>query len=112
MRALLIRWLLPLLLVSGWSAANAQSNGLGPLVTREPVRWQGETIAVGDGRAQLRQVTRRAPDREVPLIEGQTPPIGLQQLYVGRDAEAGRLLWVELIRGRISRVWVEAIPQS
>lgn len=107
MRVLLIG-----LLGAGLSAAAAaQSNGLAPLVTREPVRWLGATIAVGDGRALLRQATRRAPDREVPLIEGEAPPIGLQQMYVGRDAEQGRLLWVELIRGRISRVWVETIPQ-
>ncbi|HEY1076197.1 MAG TPA: hypothetical protein VGE51_05870 [Fontimonas sp.] len=92
-------------------AALAQQD-LGPLVTAQPVVWQGARISVGDSRAQVRQVTGRAPDRDVVLRHGESLRIGQQWMYFGRDAEPGRLLWVELIGGRVSRVWTETIQRS
>lgn len=92
-------------------AAQAQQD-LGPLVTAQPVPWHGATIAVGDSRARVREVTQRAPDRDVVLRHGESVRIGQQWMYFGRDAEPGKLLWVELIGGRVSRVWTETINQS
>jgi hypothetical protein len=92
-------------------AVHAQQD-LGPMVTAQPVSWQGATLAVGDSRARVREVTQRPPDRDVVLRHGESLRIGQQWMYFGRDAEPGKLLWVELIGGRVSRVWTENVDQS
>lgn len=92
-------------------AAQAQQD-LGPFVTAQPVSWHGASIAVGDSRARVREVTQRAPDRDVVLRHGESVRIGQQWMYFGRDAEPGKLLWVELIGGQVSRVWIETIDPS
>ncbi len=92
-------------------SAQAQQD-LGPLVTAQPVPWHGASIAVGDSRARVREITQRAPDRDVVLRHGESVRIGQQWMYFGRDVEPGKLLWVELIGGQVSRVWIETIDQS
>ncbi len=104
--------LLVAIAAAGISFAVHAQQDLGPMVTEQPVSWQGASIAVGDSRARVRQVTGRLPDRDVLLSHDQSNPVGRQWMYFGRDADQGKLLWVELIGGRVSRVWTEAVDQS
>ncbi len=89
-------------------AGPAAAQSLGPMVTAEPVPWRDGTVRIGDAEAQVRAVAGKAPDRALSLFVGDNFPIGEQWMFIG-GAGQRELLWVELIRGRVSRVWTEPI---
>lgn len=86
-------------------ATTAQS--LGPMVTTGPVAWRGGEVRLGDAEARVRKVAGY-PDRAVTLYQGDNYPIGELWMFIG-DAKQHELLWVELIRGRVTRMWTEPI---
>ena len=87
-------------------SVHAQS--LGPMVTDEPVSWRGGVIRVGDAEAHVRKVAGRQPDRSVTLYEAEKYPVGEQWMFFG-SVDDRRLLWVEFVHGRVTRVWTEPI---
>lgn len=93
-----------------WICGSLAAQDLGPLIADGPVHWREGTIRVGDAKAEVRRVAGRAPDREVTLYLGEAYPVGQQWMYFG-GADDPRLLWVELIRGHVTRVWTEPIAQ-
>lgn len=96
-----IRLLLAALL---WSAGAAAA----PLVTDQPVPWNGGTVKLGDSEAQVREVAGKYPDRAVPLNPNESVPIGEQWMFIGHG-QPSQTLWVELMRGRVTRVWTEPL---
>ncbi len=77
-----------------------------PLVTDKPVPWREATVKLGDPEARVRAVAGAYPDRVVTLYAGEGLPIGEQWMFIG-EAQPKQLLWVELMRGRVTRVWTE-----
>ncbi|HSW15053.1 MAG TPA: hypothetical protein VLI06_19555 [Solimonas sp.] len=96
-----------LMLALLWSAAAAAA----PLVTERPVPWNGGAVKLGDSEAQVRAVAGKYPDRTVPLNPGENLPIGEQWTFIGHG-KPSQTLWVELIRGRVTRVWTEPFDAS
>lgn len=78
-----------------------------PLVTDKPVPWNGGAVKLGDAEAQVREVVGKYPDRVVPLNPTENLPIGEQWMFIGGKQK--QTLWVELIRGRVTRVWTEPL---
>lgn len=97
------RWIAVLALI--WTAGLSAA----PLVTDKPVPWNGGVVKLGDAEAQVRAVAGKYPDRAVPLNPTEGLPIGEQWMFIGQGKPT-RTLWVELIRGRVTRVWTE--PQG
>lgn len=93
------------LLAGCWSALLAAA----PLVTDKPVPWNDGVVKIGDSEAQVRAVAGKYADRIVPLTPTESLPIGEQWTFIG-PGKGARTLWVELIRGRVTRVWTE--PQD
>lgn len=79
-----------------------------PLVTEQPVPWQGKTVKLGDSEAQVRAAAGKYPDRAVTLMGAEKYPIGEQWMFIGQDKPT-QTLWVELMRGRVTRVWTEPL---
>ena len=77
-----------------------------PLVTDKPVPWREATVKLGDPEARVRAVAGAYPDRVVTLYDGEGLPIGEHWMFIG-EAQPKQLLWVELMRGRVTRVWTE-----
>lgn len=98
---MMTRWIAVLAL--GWSLAAAAA----PLVTDKPVPWNGGTVKLGDAEAQVREVAGKYPDRVVPLNPTESLPIGEQWMFIGSKQK--KTLWVELIRGRVTRMWTEPL---
>jgi len=90
-----------------WTAAACAA----PLVTDKPVPWNGGTVKLGDSEARVREVAGKYPDRTVPLNPNESVPIGEQWMFIGHGKPA-HTLWVELIRGRVTRVWTEPFDDS
>lgn len=86
-----------------WAGLSAAA----PLVTDKPVPWNGGTVKLGDAEAQVREVAGKYPDRVVPLNPTENLPIGEQWMFIGGKQK--QTLWVELIRGRVTRVWTEPL---
>jgi hypothetical protein len=82
-----------------------------PLVTDKPVPWNGGTVKLGDAEAQVRAVAGKYPDRVVALNPTEALPIGEQWMFIGQGRPA-QTLWVELIRGRVTRVWTEPLDSK
>ena len=97
-------------LLSAFGGA-AHAEGLGPMVGEPVVAWGGVEIHVGDSRMQVRKVVGRQPDRAVPLYLAEHYPAGEQWMYVGAGGD-DRLLWVEFIHGRVSRIWTDPIGED
>lgn len=72
-----------------------------------PVRWGSGEILLGDERQEVLQVTGRLPDRSVPMVTENGVPLGEQWMFISRDPKQRELLWVELMRGRVTKVWTE-----
>lgn len=98
------------ILVAACLGAAAHAQDLGPLVTDEPVSWRGGTIRLGDAEAQVRKLAGRPPDRSVILYQAENYPVGEQWMFFG-SADDRRLLWVEFIHGRVTRVWTEPLGE-
>lgn len=95
------------LLLAGAAAAGT----LGPLVTEQPLAWHGGVIRPGDLEAQVRRVAGRYPDNEQTLYLGDQHPVGVRWAFVG-DGDDRRVLYVEFMRGRVTRAWTEPIDES
>lgn len=72
-----------------------------------PVKWGAGAIELQDERQEVLQVTGRLPDRSVPLVTENGVPLGEQWMFISRDPQRRELLWVELMRGRVTKVWTE-----
>lgn len=94
-----------LLLVA--ASLTAQAASMGPLVTDKPVRWNGGTFKLGDAEAQVRKAAGRYPDSAQPLYMSERYPIGESWTFLGNKQDL-RVLRVEFMRGRVSRVWTES----
>jgi len=99
------RWIAALALA--WTAGLSAA----PLVTDKPVPWNGGTVKLGDAEAQVRAAAGKYPDRVVPLNPTEGLPIGEQWMFIGQGRPA-QTLWVELIRGRVTRVWTEPLDSK
>lgn len=91
------------LLALCWTAAAVAA----PLVTDKPVPWNGGAVKLGDSETEVRKVTGKYPDRAVPLNPTETLPLGEQWMFIGSKQK--QTLWVELIGGRVTRVWTEPL---
>lgn len=93
-------------------ATAAQARDLGPMVTDAPVNWATGTLRLGDAEARVRRIADAQPDRRVILYEAERFPVGEQWMFIGRGNEAGRILWLDFHRGRVTRVWTEPFGED
>ena len=91
--------------------APAWGGTMGPLVTDQPVAWGSGEVRVGDAEARVRRTAGRYPDNVQTLSPDDNHAIGERWMFIGRNGDA-RVLWVELIRGRVTRVWTEPIDET
>lgn len=78
----------------------------------EPVQWRGSTIEINAPRAEVLRIAGQLPDRTVPIVNDANIPLGEQWMFISRDPKDRRLLWVELLRGHVTRVWTEPMASA